>query len=171
MWPAGWIHAFGALLFGAAALTCASAAQRAPHRERTPWRIVAMMQLAFAVEVVLGFRYGLLGGADALLQAHGWYASRRPVQAGLIALTLALTVLWGLRLLGQRERGGAALTLARVGNALGLALFAVETVSLHQVDAVLYARVGPLNRLACLWALVAVIVALAALVGLRRAGR
>jgi hypothetical protein len=62
----------------------------------------------------------------------------------------------------HRDDGGAALG-AITGTVLALMLLVVETISLHRVDAVMYAEAGPLVLLAWAWVGAAAIVIASAL--------
>ena len=64
---------------------------------------------------------------------------------------------------GRRHRYDGAELGAIVGTALALMLLVVETISLHRVDAVMYAQAGPLVLLAWAWIGAAAIVIVSAL--------
>ena len=64
---------------------------------------------------------------------------------------------------GRRHRDDGAALGAIAGTALALMLLVVETISLHRVDAVMYAEVGPLVLLAWAWIGAAAIVIASAL--------
>jgi hypothetical protein len=151
----------GTLAFGTAALACLRAGALAPRRAVT-WWILAALQVACVVEVLLGTRYGLHEALNRVLQARGWYASRGQWQAELLAATLAL-IAGAMLYSAWRHRDDAAATLAIVGTAMGVALFVAETISLHRIDAVMYAEVGPLVVLAWMWIATSAFVIVAAL--------
>jgi len=111
---------------------------------------------------VLNLRYRFRAALIPLLQERGWYASRTAWQgAAIVAAVLIGTGLtaWAWR----RHRDDGAALGAIAGTALALLLLAVETISLHRVDAVMYAEAGPLVRLAWAWVGAAAIVIAAAL--------
>jgi hypothetical protein len=62
-----------------------------------------------------------------------------------------------------RHRDDAAATLAIIGTAAGVSLFGSETISLHRIDAVMYAEAGPLVVLAWMWIATSAVVVAAAL--------
>jgi hypothetical protein len=87
-----------------------------------------------------------------MLKAEGEYGQRRGMQEffiiGLatIALICVMLLLFSHRLAGNvRIAGGLTIAL--------LALFAIETVSLHSLDAVLYGSIGPVALIGWLWAI------------------
>jgi hypothetical protein len=94
------------------------------------------------------------------LKAEELYSQRGPAQAALLIITVVLaTVVTRLVVLRMARR--------RVAIALGstaalLALFAVETVSLHASDAILYQPIGPVLLIGLLWSLCGLISAAAA---------
>ena len=151
----------GLSAFGAAALACLrSSLGRA--RSAALWGALAALQAACALEILLNLRYRFRNAILPLMQERGWYASRTTWQgAAIIAALLVGTALvaWAWR----RHRGDGAALGAIAGTALALMLLAVETISLHRVDAVMYADAGPLVLLAWAWIGAAAIVIASAL--------
>jgi hypothetical protein len=149
----------GLLAFACAAIACARTA-RARH-ERAWWWLCAACS-GFVLEVAIGLRHRTHDLVDALLQAEGSYASRAPVQIGLLAVALVLsagTLLWLMR----ARRTDPNLKAAAVGCAIALWLFLIEAISLHGVDAVMYAYIGPVYLIGWAWAATALLVIGAAL--------
>lgn len=137
----------GIAAFGLAGATCL----RAALEGRATWRALALLQVVCGVEVALGWRYRAHDAVDAWLQSHGQYATRASLQLGLIGCTLLCAAAVTAFLWTHRARLGAALVGACVGTAMELALFGVETVSLHAVDAVMYSFAGPVKVIGWLW--------------------
>ena len=116
-----------------------------------------------ALEILLNLRYRFRAAIIPLLQDRGWYAiaHARGRSASIVVALLVGTALavW----LWRRHRGDGAARGAIVGTALALLLLVVETISLHRVDALMYAEAGPLVRLAWAWVAAAAIVIASAL--------
>lgn len=133
---------------------------------RHRWWGIASAHVAFAAEVIAQLRYRAHDLAVVL--AGDAYAGRRPVQAALIVCIVVITgavVLWLLRV----GRAFPARAAAEGLTGSMAALFVVEAISLHAVDAVLYRPFGPLPVIAWLWLCGAVGVALCAGWGRSRA--
>jgi hypothetical protein len=149
----------GLLAFACAAIACARTALA--RRERPWWWLCAACS-GFVLEVAVGLRHRTHDLVDALLQAEGSYASRGPVQIGLLAVALVLsagTLAWLIRARGA----DANVKAATVGCAAALWLFLIEAISLHGVDAVMYAHIGPVMLIGWAWAATALLVLWAAL--------
>ena len=148
----------GLLAFGGAAIACARAA-----RVRRPrlWVGLAALLAGLALEVMLGLRHAVHDLVDSTLQLEGRYDARGPLQWALIAtaLSLAALSLWGVARLQRHDRHAM---LACAASAALLWLFVIETISLHSVDAIVYAPAGPVKLIAWLWAAAAAVVAVAA---------
>lgn len=139
----------GTLAFAAAALACLRVAM-AGGRRATLWRALAAVHLVCLFEVVLGLRYDLHIAVNGVLQERGWYASRGRWQAPLLVGALALmgtAAAWAC----WRHRADPKAARALAGTAVALSVFATETLSLHRIDAVLYAPAGPLLVIGWLW--------------------
>jgi hypothetical protein len=153
----------GLVAFALAAIGCAHAARRRPW----PWRGLMAAQLACFGEIVIGLRLRVHDVVDAVLQAQGLYASRVALQFGLVAVALALAIACILAALRWRGADAdAARALAATAGAVSL--FVVESISLHGIDAIMYASVGPVLMIALLWATAAMIVTASALRSARR---
>jgi len=151
----------GLSAFAAAAAACLRVALRR-DRSAALWATLAALHAAWALEIVLNLRYRFRAALIPLLQERGWYASRTAWQgAAIVAAVLIGTGLtaWAWR----RHRDDGAALGAIAGTALALLLLAVETISLHRVDAAMYAEAGPLVRLAWAWLGAAAIVIASAL--------
>ncbi len=147
----------GVTVFLATAAACGLLGLRAQGRHGSSphlWRLVALVHLVFAAEVVFGARHAVHDMVNAVLRDDGLYPVRAGMQAGLLVLcglciTLGLmaTQRW-LRALPQLTPYARRAVFATwvVG-----ALFMVEAVSLHGIDQMLYASVGPVRTIAYLW--------------------
>jgi hypothetical protein len=147
----------GVLAFAVAAIVCALAARRSRGRAASVWKLLAVLQIVFVVEIVLGLRHLIHGGVDAVLQDRGWYAQRQPVQLGLLAVTLVAGIAALVAVL-RWCRSHRAVAPAVLASCAVVGLFALEMISLHAIDAVLYRLVGPVMLIAVLWAACAAVV-------------
>jgi hypothetical protein len=151
----------GLSAFATAAVACLRVSLRR-GRSAALWGVLAALHASWALEILLNLRYRFRAAILPLLQERGWYASRTTWQgAAIVAALLIGTALaasaW------RRHRDDAAALGAIAGTALALMLLAVETISLHRVDAVMYAEAGPLVLLAWAWLGAAAIVIASAL--------
>jgi hypothetical protein len=106
------------------------------------WPQFWLMTSVLVVTIALG---RLLGVGDLVAeagrqesQAGGWYESRRPLQAGVVALVAAVwmaTVAWTIVRFPARRRRFIAPSVIVITM---LCFVAVRLVSLHHVDTVLY---------------------------------
>jgi len=151
----------GLSAFAAAAAACLRVALRR-RGAAALWGTLAALHAFWALEILLNLRYRFRAALIPLLQDRGWYGSRTTWQgAAIVAALLIGTALAGW--LWRRHRGDGAAVGAIVGTALALMLLVVETISLHRVDAVMYAQVGPLVLLVWTWIGAAAIVIASAL--------
>jgi len=151
----------GLSAFTAAALACLRVSLRGTGSVAL-WRLLAALHAFCALEILLNLRYRFRNALLPLMQERGWYASRTTWQgAAIVAAVLIGTALaaWAWR----RHRDDRAALGAIAGTALALMLLAVEAISLHRVDAVMYAEAGPLVLLAWAWIGAAAIVVASAL--------
>ncbi len=130
----------GLVAFGSAAAACLSL--RVPSG-----RILAAVNGCLAAECALGFRHGIHDRVIALL--GDYYPERQPFQIALV-LIAALT---GLILLARRWRGArkTSVNVSLIATGAALLLFAVETISLHALDRLLYRPAGPVLFIGWLW--------------------
>ena len=130
----------GLVAFGGAAAACLSL--RGPSG-----RILAAVNGCLAAECALGFRHGL---HDQVIRLLGdYYPERQPFQIALV-LIAAFT---GLTLLARRWRRTrkTSVNVPLIATGAALLLFAVETISLHALDRLLYRPAGPVLVIGWLW--------------------
>ncbi len=155
--------------FAAAAAACIRVARRRSSPAAL-WTGLAALHALWAIEIVLNLRYRLRAALIPLLQDRGWYGSRTAWQGAAIVAALLLGAAVAAFALRRHRHDGPALG-AIGGTALALILLAVETISLHRVDEVMYAQAGPLVVLAWLWIGAAAIVIASALAASSRRSR
>lgn len=153
----------GIASFALATAACAYAARR----DSPAWRALAWTQAAFCLEIGIGIRHRLHGFVDNVLENHGWYAARTPWQLGLLAVVALFTAAC-VPFVWRSARGDRLATIALAATLAVVASFAVEAVSLHVVDAWMYAQVGPLLAVALGWIAASMVVIAAALGFARR---
>jgi hypothetical protein len=152
----------GLLSFAAATIACVIAARHSSWRDARVWQVLVFINGLFLMEIFIGLRHRIHDYLAALLMAEGEYGQRRGMQEFIIiwlatiALICVTLFLFSHRLAGT-VRIAVSLTIAL------LALFAIETVSLHALDAVFYRPIGPVALIGWLWAIAAVGVCWAAL--------
>jgi hypothetical protein len=144
----------GLAAFAAACAACAWAARRGDASLRGSWLMLALLHALLFVDVLLGLRHQLHDAVAGLLGNR--YASRHLAQWVLLALAALLAWWVARRLLRARSVfASGRLTpfgLAALATALVAALFAVEAISWHEIDRLLYLRVGPWLLIALGWA-------------------
>ena len=99
---------------------------------------IAALGFLFAAEMIFPCRYLVADRLRAALRAVGGEEAvrgRRPVQAAVIATLLIAASALLARSLGRRRSPATTGRLAPLGMAVGLLGFALETISLHQIDA------------------------------------
>lgn len=156
-------QAAGLIGFGLAAAAAGLAARRTSiGTGRRGWRAIAALQALCVAEVLIGFRHRAHDLVGVALQLHGTYGARVPLQQELLiaALALGAATLLGLWWLTRREP--VPLRIAAIATALGLGLFAIEAISLHAVDAVMYRSIDGLLLIGACWLALAAFVIAAA---------
>lgn len=145
-----------------AAVAAARGSRRAGRPDARLWWTIALVFGLLWLELSLDWRFVPRAVAQAALDARGAYGGRGGLQVALLGALAALAgvgaaaTLWTVR---RRRRAGAralpafrpTTRIAFATTAALLALFAVEAVSLHGVDALLYRRLGPLLAVGWLW--------------------
>jgi len=140
----------GLLSFATAAIACAVAARRSAVRDPHTWYFLALMNCLFVMEIYFGSRYLITVLTKTVLakeqlygKLHGRFQEIIIVAVVVIVLGLSLFV-W--RIVGTGARVAAILTIAV------MVLFAVETISLHSIDAIFYRPIGGVLLLGWVWA-------------------
>lgn len=159
----------GLLAFAIATAACARAALRRRDRSNGVWRVLALTQALFFLEVLLGLRHQVHGLVDTVFAARGWYAGRSALQIPLVSAALLVALVAIAALLRWRGLGHSA-RAAMAASVIVLGSFVVEAISLHRIDSLMYATIGPVKRIAFLWAACAAVVALMALRSAPRRG-
>jgi len=122
------------------------------ERERPATRGTSLVWAAFAGLLVLiaflsltNFGNELVDELRKTARTEGWYSARRPMQAKVVVASTLIVVAgyaWSLIRLGSRVRRYGLVMTAFAWIA---GFTAVRTISLHQIDAVLGAGIGPLT--------------------------
>ena len=139
----------GLSAFAGAAAACLRVSLRR-GRSAALWGTLAALHAAWALEILLNLRYRFRTAILPLLQERGWYGSRTVWQTEAIVAALLIGTALAAWVARRHRDDGAALG-AIAGTALALMLLVVETISLHRVDALMYAQAGPLVLLAWAW--------------------
>jgi phosphoglycerol transferase MdoB-like AlkP superfamily enzyme len=160
----------GLLSFAAATTACLLAARRSRWREARFWWALALTNSIFFLDVLFGLRHHVHDYFSAILTAEGKYGQRREMQGPIIIVLGVTAVILVMLLLSVRRFSGIVRIAAGLTIAL-LALFAIETVSLHSLDGVYYQTIGPVMVIGWLWAIGAAGTCLVALVSLTTADR
>lgn len=134
---------------------------------RRAWPMLAWMQAAFCLEIVINARHRLHDVVDDVLRDHGWYAARTPWQIGLLAV-IALLAIACVPIAWRMARGDRLATIALSASLVVATSLTVEAVSLHGVDTWMYAPVGPLLAVVVGWIAASLVVIAAALGSVRR---
>lgn len=153
----------GVTAFAVAALATAAAffsEPRARRSARRGWAVIGAIHLLLAIEVVAMLRHRIEGDVGDWLRTAGEYSGRRPGQLVVILFMVGVAIVVARRLL---RRAPSARLAAALGATLALlTLFAVESISLHQVDAIFYRPVGPILIVGWLWIACAAVTTFAA---------
>lgn len=142
----------GMIAFGGASIVCLWIRQ-------WPWSFIGGLNMAMAIECGLGMRHHAHNFAIELMGK--FYLNRAGLQIGLIFIVATIVFLTTL-LLVNRSYGRAPATVI-VATGFALALFLVETISLHAFDSFLYQKAGPLLIIGWIWMSLALVTAIEAL--------
>jgi hypothetical protein len=147
-------HVAGMMAYGTAGVACLIAALSARQNDRLRRLAGALFLLEAALfsDMRFNWRWALHDWLENRFAAHHLYDQRRGVQvAALAALMVAVLLL--LQRIFRKLRSHPWQAAAVSGAALSLGLWSVEVISLHQIDGLLYTRIGPLIAVAYLWIL------------------
>jgi hypothetical protein len=144
----------GLIAYGTA-VTCCGIAWVREKNQRQDWRLAALLTLiesTLLLDIAFNWRWMLHRFLMDIAQGAHIY------QVRTIPQLIALIILVGLSFLGllairrsSRGRGGTRLAVS--GVLFSLVLWFTEVVSLHQVDHVLYHRLGKIMAVTLLWIL------------------
>ena len=153
----------GLLSFAATTVSCLIAARRSGSRDASTWRLLALINCLLLIETISGLRYHIHNLVKAMLEAeglyaqmHGWIQEIIDISIAIIALIFVTLFLFWRKVAGGAARVAVSMTIVVV------ALFAIETVSLHELSAVFYQPIGPMLMIGWLWAIAAAGICLAA---------
>ena len=154
----------GLLAFFAATIACLIAARRSGLRDARTWNVLALINCLFVIEIYFGSRYRINALTRTLLKTAGLYSQMHGVfQKTIIIVIVAMALIFvALFLFWRPVSSGAARVAASITIAV-LALFVIETVSLHAIDLIFYRPIGPLLMHGWVWAIAAAGICLAAL--------
>jgi hypothetical protein len=142
----------GTMAFAGATVACLIAARHPGVRDGRAWMVLALINCLFLMEIFFGFRHRIHNLANSILMAEGKYGDRGSLQEILIlslaaiACVLATLVLFRFRFATGDVRMAASISVAV------LALFAIEAISLHALDAVFYRPIGSVLLIGWIWA-------------------
>jgi hypothetical protein len=154
----------GLLAFSAALIACLIAAQRSETRGARTWNVLALINFLFDIEIYFGSRYRITELAKTLLKTEDLYAELHgSVQEVIIIAVAAIAFIIVTLFLFWRPIAGSAARVATSITIAVLALFVIETISLHELDAIFYRPIGPLLMLGWVWGIAATGICLAAL--------
>lgn len=141
----------GIVSFSAAGLLCLSMRQ-------SPWMAIGFVNLMYCLECVFGFRHRF---HDAVVAEMGvTYLERAPLQIVLTGSGLLLACILAATLLRLNHSRSARIAI--VVTTFGGTLFAVEAISLHEIDQILYRPVGAALLIAWVWLSLAIAISSAA---------
>jgi hypothetical protein len=161
----------GLLSFAAATIACLIATWRSGSRDARTWKVLAIMNCLFLIEIFFGSRYRITGLAITLLKAEGIYVQMHGwIQEIIIILIATIGLIFLMLCLFWRQVGGSAARVAASITIAVLTLFAIETVSLHALDVVFYQSIGPVLMIGWVWAIASVGIWMAAICGRKSRG-
>ncbi len=156
-------QAVGLLAFLSAVLSCMLAGHFATW---TKWRLLAVMYFLFLLEISRGWRHQLRTIVNDVMQSAGIYGDRAMIQWALVVTSLAfgLLLLVIYRALANEARLQAKNHVAAtVATVVLISLFILEIISFHHVDALLYQIFGGVMLIGWMWASLAFVVLISAM--------
>jgi hypothetical protein len=141
----------GVIAFGGATIACLFATFRRDARDGGVWFVIALINSVFLLEILMGFRHRIHDVGSSILMADGTYGNRGPLQEIVIFLLAATAVVVATIILTQCRFATTSGRLAASVSIAVLALFAIEAVSLHALDAVFYRPIGPILLIGWIW--------------------
>jgi hypothetical protein len=152
----------GLLSFIAATIACLLAARRSILRDARTWYLLAFANFFFLIEICFGLRLRIHERAVEILKTRGIYNLLHGSYQKMLDLVIVTIATIFVILVLTRCQVGGATRLALSLTVAVLALFAIETVSLHAIDAIFYRPIGPVLTVGWLWAITAAGICLAA---------
>jgi hypothetical protein len=153
----------GLLSFAATTIACLMAARRSGSRDALTWRLLALINCLFLIETISESRYHFHNQVRAMLKVEGLFAQLHGrgqeiinISIAIIALICVTVVLFLYHVAGGAVRVAVSMTILLV------ALFVIETVSLHELRPVLYQPMGPFLLIGWLWSIPAAVICIAA---------
>jgi hypothetical protein len=142
----------GLLSFGIAALSSCIALFRLRNMPTVAWPAawIAALESLLLFDMVMDARWALHGNAMQFALHRGFYAQRRGIQIAGLTILFAI-LLFGAAIITRRLRNRLGAIVAAWGALLALTMWCVELVSLHEIDAVLYHKVGGFMVIALVW--------------------
>jgi len=140
----------GLIGFGAATLLCARAAWRQTHARRL-WVALSLFYSLMFVDVLTQLPHLIRIEITDTLKALGVYGDRQSAQTALLIGLGVVAAYFSLRLLIRMRAMALSARVAFVGTLLVIALYVLELISLHTIDAILYRQTGPLILIGWLW--------------------
>jgi hypothetical protein len=151
----------GLLSFATATIACLIAGWHSGARDRSTWKVLALINCLFLMEIYFSLRFSITEFVRTLLKTEDLYGELHGSIQGIIVISILALGFLSLFLLWRRVAGGAARVAASITIAV-LFLFAIETVSLHSIDGIFYQPIGPVLMLGWVWAIAAAGICLAA---------
>lgn len=149
----------------------AGASTWAASHGKSPWRMVAWLQIACFCEVLFGVRHLLHDAGHVWLTGQALYTARHAWQValtGLLVVCALFACAWLCKAAKRGPQTNAPALVALAASGFTGWVFLIEIVSLHLVDSWLYAPLGPFKVISLLWAAAAVVVCICALIESRR---
>jgi hypothetical protein len=145
------VKASGMAAYLIASVACAATAVRAADR-RASRLAAALCALDVVLLLDMGFnwRWKLNEWLRTGAISHHWYSERSGPQVAVLVCIGAVLVSAGVTL-SRRFLSVRGATLAISGALLSIGCWLTEVVSLHQTDAVLFHRAGPLMVVSFVW--------------------
>jgi hypothetical protein len=152
----------GLMSFITATIACLIAARRPDSRDARIWKMLAFINLLFVIEVYIGLRHEIAALAKSWLVANGLYANMHGgIQAFTIALVATSALIFAALMLASRSVASGGARLAAGITVAAFALFTIEIISLHALDALFYRPLGPVAVIGWMWLIAAVGISLA----------
>jgi len=120
------------------------------HLTRPWWLGLSAVYAMLCIELIANTRHTLLRMIGASLGLGDHYGARKPAQVAMLvvlAILIALLIAKAVSVIRRWPGIGWALTLGLCS----AGLFVAEVISLHQLDAIFYAKIGPVMLIGWAW--------------------